>query len=212
MNVVAITTCVNYSDHLVWLARSLRGWISGLVVVTEQDDAAFEVCRRINATPILFGGWRDRGASFNRAGAIRYAQEIVYASYPDHWYLLVDADCVLPENAAAVIEKEATNQSAIYLARRVDFHTPNDLAAGLPTKTYGGLGAGYFQLYKQHVLYPEWSANAAECDLVFASQFPSAIVLSMTVGHCGEEGRNWCGRTSPLWIMTEQHIKQMNKA
>lgn len=209
MNIIAITTSVDYADHLVWLLRTLRNWVQGVVVVTERGDASVEVCRMTNATPVLFDGWRERGATFNRCGAIRHAQQLVHEAYPDSWYLIVDADIMLLENAPKVIAAHATDESAIYCARRAEFHTVDDLVRGVPNKTYGCIGAGYFQLYKQHLLYPEWSATAEGGDLLFAKQFPSLRMLPLTVGHCGREGVNWGGRCSPLWQLTAEQAQQV---
>ena len=102
-------------------------------------------------------------------------------------------------HAREIIEQDATNPETLYGARRVDFHTPERLADGRPNKAYASMFAGFFQLYRRHVLYPEWSRTAELCDLSFAQQFASCVVLPMTVGHCGVEAVNWEGRRSPLW-------------
>ena len=199
MQLIAITTSVNYTDYLQWCLESLSRVADGVVVVTERHDSAIGACRQCNAAALIYDGWNDGDASFNKAGAIRHAQEYTHAMHPDAWYLLIDADIVMPENARQIIEEHATDAATLYSARRVDFHTVADLDAGTPTSVYGSIFAGYCQLYRRHALYQEWSRSAERCDLQFAEQFESCQVLPMTVGHLGREQVNWEGRRSPVW-------------
>ena len=199
MHLLAITTSVNYSDYLRWCLESLARVVDGVCVVTDVNDSAIALCETFKATPLVYDGWHAGGARFNKAGAIRFAQEKIYAAYPDSWYLLIDADIVMEQDARATIEEHATDAETLYSARRVDFHTLDALKAGEPTSVYGSMFAGYWQLYRRHVLYPEWSRTAESCDLVFASQFASCEMLPLTVGHCGREQINWEGRRSPIW-------------
>jgi hypothetical protein len=199
MTIYAITTSVNYADYLPHCMHCLAGEVDGVCVVTAEDDASIDVADRCGATVLIYDGWHDKGAAFNKAGAIRFAQEKMHTAYPDAWYLLIDADTMLPRGARAIMEEGATNPDALYGARRVDFHTPDRLRDARPNKGYGSMFAGFFQLYRRHVLYPEWSRTAEACDLSFAAQFASCVMLPMTVGHCGVEAVNWEGRRSPLW-------------
>lgn len=199
MKLIAITTSVNYADYLAWCLESLSYLADGVCVVTEAHDASEDLCRRVGATTLFFDGWHAGGAAFNKAGAIRFAQEKIHEAHPDAWYLLIDSDIVLDHDARAVIEKHATDEAALYSARRVDFHSFAELRAGTPTKTYGSVFAGYFQLYRRHELYPAWSHSAEACDLAFASRFASCAMLPMVVGHLGRERVNWEGRRSPIW-------------
>jgi hypothetical protein len=197
--IVAIITSVNYADYLPHCLHALSHAVDSAIVVTKAHDASFEVARRYGAMPLLFDGWHDRDAVFNKSGAVRCGQQKAYDIAPDAWYLVVDADILMPTNAREVIEQHATDADTLYGASRADFHTFAELEAGKPTKTYGSPFAGFFQLYRRHALYPEWSRSAEACDLAFARQFASCVMLPMTVGHCGAEKVNWEGRRSPLW-------------
>jgi hypothetical protein len=196
---IAITTSVNYADYLAWCLESLARVADGICVVTEAHDASVDVARRAGVTPLVYDGWCSDGAALNKAGAVRFAQEQVHEAHPDAWYLLIDADIVLGRDAREVIEAHATDEAALYSARRVDFHSVEALRAGTPSKTYGSMFAGYFQLYRRHLVYPGWSHSAEACDLVFASRFASCAMLPMVVGHLGREQVNWEGRRSPVW-------------
>jgi GT2 family glycosyltransferase len=199
MDIYAITTSVNYADYLVHCLHCIAGQVQGVCVVTAVNDASIAVAERYGATPLVFDGWHDRGAAFNKAGAVRFAQEKIHTAYPDAWYLLIDADTMLPLNARETLDKQTLDPDTLYGATRVDFHKPESLKSSEPDATYGEMFAGYFQLYRRHVLYPEWSRSAEACDHDFAKQFTSCVNLPMTVGHCGVPGVNWEGRRSPLW-------------
>ena len=199
MKLIAITTSVDYADYLAWCLESLARVADGVCVVTAAHDASIAVAGRAGATALVYDGWHEHGAAFNKAGAVRFAQERIHEAHPDAWYLLIDADIVLEHRAREVIESHATDETALYSARRVDFHSVEALRAGTPTKTYGSVFAGYFQLYRRHAVYPDWSHSAEGCDVVFASRFASCAMLPMVVGHLGCEQINWEGRRSPIW-------------
>jgi len=196
---IAITTSVDYADYLPHCLHCLLGHTDLTLVVTADSDASIDVAERYMAQPLIYDGWHANGAAFNKSGAVRFAQQLMYADHPDAWYLLIDADTMVPKNCREIVDSNATNPEALYGARRVDFHTPDRLQAMRPTKAYGSMFAGFFQLYRRHVLYPEWSRSAEACDLSFAGQFSTCVMLPITVGHCGQEAVNWEGRRSPLW-------------
>ena len=199
MQIVSFTTSVNYTDYLDWCLRSLSRVVDKIFVVTERHDSAFDACQRYDAIALPFDKWHENGAVFNKAGAVRYVQELLYREYPEAWYLAIDADVVMGENARRIIEQGAQDPAAIYSARRVDFHTMDALRSGTPSKVYGSMFAGYFQFYRRHLYYSEWSRSAEGCDLAFVRQFSACSILPLTVAHLGREQINWEGRKSPLW-------------
>jgi len=199
MTIVAIITSVNYADYLRYCLTSLQGNVDHVVIVTEQDDASEALAASCKVTTVIYDGWQADGASFNKAGGVRAGQQVAYELYPDAWYLLLDADIMLPENAREIIERQTLDEDAMYGARRVEFHTVEALQKNIPTRVYGSPFAGFFQLYRKQRLYQNWSASAEACDLSFATQFASCRMLPITVAHCGVECVNWQGRKSPLW-------------
>lgn len=200
MTIVLITASLDYADYLTFALRAASMVVDRGYVVTDHDDASIGVADELKAVPLVYGGWRANGAKFNKAGAVRHAQQIAYAEYPDAWYLLLDADCILQVGAREIIEQHATDDSCLYGARRVEFPDIESLQAGRPNGVYSSQFAGFFQLYRRHVLYPEWSYSAEACDHAFAQQFAASRVLPLTVGHCGQARVNWEGRVSPPWV------------
>ena len=198
--IVLITTSVNYADYLAFSLRAASVVVDHGYVVTAHGDASIGVAQEMNAVPLLYDDWQAAGARFNKSGAIRYAQEIVHDQHPDAWYLLLDADCMPQVGARAIIDEHATDENCLYGARRLEFPTMRSLKANRPEATYSHQFAGYFQLYRRHVLYPKWSYSAEACDEAFAENFSRASVLPLSVGHCGPARVNWEGRVSPAWV------------
>lgn len=199
MKLIATTTALNYADYLSASIASVVSEVDCLYVVTEFGDPAVDVASRHGAIPVLYDGWRDGGAGFNKSGAIRHAQSHAYAEHSDAWYLLIDADIVLPAGTRSLIERAATDEAALYCAERDDFHTASSLQARVPDAKHTIAVAGYFQLYRRHLLYAEHSHSAERCDLDFAAKFDRRVILPLAVAHLGKDNVNWRGRTSPQW-------------
>lgn len=199
MEIVGITTAVNYDDYLSETIGGLVRETDRMYVVTRFGDRACDVATSAGATAMLFDDWERDGASFNKSGALFHAQKHVHAEHPDSWYLIVDADIVLPVGARGLIESCRINEDAIYGAYRSDFYTPDSVAGWMPDKRHDLPLSGYFQLYKKHLMYPPFSKSAERCDMEFLFQFPERRLLPLTVAHLGRENVNWNGRRSPRW-------------
>lgn len=199
MKLVGIVVSLGYADLLRHALPSVMKALDACYVVTEPGDESAAVAAEFGATPVFFGGWQDSGAAFNKAGAVRLGQARAYEEHPDAWYLVLDADIVLPPGTRDVIESHADNPACIYGASRHDYYTPEALVAGVADKTHDFPLAGYFQLYRPHFVYAAWSASAERCDIDFALMFDVRKLLPLTVSHLGEECKNWRGRVTPLW-------------
>ena len=57
-------------------------------------------------------------SNFDKGGAIKMVQQIVYEKYPNHWYLILDSDIILPNNFIDILIKEDLNEECIYGAIR----------------------------------------------------------------------------------------------
>lgn len=199
MKIIGITTSVNYSDYLAASIGSVVDAVDFLYVVTQFGDTACDVAAGAGAVPLVYDGWQDGGACFNKSGAVRHGQSHAHSAHPDAWYLLVDADIILPGECRGIIERHATDEEAVYGCFRDDYYTQASLDADRPNKSHDIPLAGYFQLYRRSLLYPSRSDTAAECDLAFVKQFDARNILPMRVRHLGPENTNWTGRRSPRW-------------
>jgi len=203
VKISALTVCVNYADLL---SRSLDRWKAGtedLLVVTHPDDAAtIALCTEHDVGFHATRVFHERGATFNKAGAINEALAHAYGpcslGSADSWFLLFDADIIPPADWRRRLESFAQPLAPgnLYGAVRV---TESGRRFG-DTEL-----AGFFQLFhcqdwhigddRRHPILDEFS-NCSAYDSLFMRRWPRErrIILPMLVTHLGEAGVNWCGR------------------
>ena len=191
---VVITVCVGYADYLAATLPHTLQWAAAVYVVTTPDDSLAGL--DVDSVKVLRTDAFSRdGAAFNKAGAIREAQELVHAAHPDAWIALVDADII----AAPDLCHDVADPRWLYSVARMDYATHEDYAAGRGAP-YHTPGAGYFQLYfEKSKLYPVFSPDASECDMDFMRAFPKCVITGGMVAHLGRHTVNWRGRASPPW-------------
>lgn len=194
MKPVVITVCVQYWDFLRQTLPYTKDVAKHVFIMTTPDfeysDDTIQPEDRV--TVLMVDMYQD--AAFNKAGAIRAAQNIVHTNYPDDWILLLDADIIVPGTFSETLDRQA-----LYGAQRMDYFTPEDFhrQKGLP---YPTAMAGYFQLYFDKTkMYKTHSIDASTCDMDFLSLFSTRVVLPLTVKHLGYPNVNWQGRVSDAW-------------
>lgn len=214
MRLIGITVCVNYTDYLSHTIESVLATVDEHHIITSpQDIETINFCSDKSVKLKKYYGFHKRApnmlpARFNKAGAIRELQSELYLKHglcylgeeseSDTWFLLIDADILLPDNARKVIEDQAKNMHTLYGAKRVDYATREQFLRGVGT-SYRHDYAGYFQLYNRPFHYPDYSSNCGRCDVIFYKQFRKRKVLDMTVSHLGQDHVNWNGRVSSVW-------------
>lgn len=204
MIVVGCVVSVNYGRKLDIALRAAFSTLQHAFVVTTPEDAVtLATCEAWgDRVTVLHHDFSHQGAAFDKGCAMRKAQLAAHARFPNAYYLVMDADAVLPPDAAAVLAAAALLPDTLYgAASRWDVRSLSALRAGRHDPSPDPVGdrfIGYFQLYKQHSrgqpqpLYAH-SRSAAECDNVFRSLFPKLVTLPLQVLHLGVRGRNWQG-------------------
>lgn len=205
----AVTVSVSYGDVLALTLPRNRLHFRNVVVVTSPDDAETQAVARAAGAELFITDlfFRD-GATFNKGRAIDAALRQV-ASEPDFddWLAVVDADTLLPEMGVCWNELKA---GSIYGARR---RMLRDLAAYGPGFDWRTAPVnperelpGFLHVW--HIddphtpgrggpLYPVHWAHAGGVDSEHAMQWPTdRRVKLFEVLHLGEDGKNWCGRTT----------------
>lgn len=207
---VVITTCVGYDDYLRHTLPHTLRFAREVFLVTEAGDPAAEAAGdlddpraagaeadpRAAVTVLITDAFRRDSASFNKSAALREAQDIAHAKYPDAWILLLDADIVVDPEIGHGVD----DVTALYGITRLDYATPEAWARG-DGAPYHTPGAGYFQLYHASSgrVYPSSSPDASECDMAFYRSFSRHVLLGGAVAHLGTHTVNWQGRVSPPW-------------
>jgi hypothetical protein len=202
MEVVAITVCVNYDDILKYVlasnARLLHHWY---IVTSPTDIATAKLIASSNLSNITLLIYTDfyNGATFNKGGALHYAQDLVSIAHTGKAVLVLDADILLPDYFTERLPTSLENDTMYGVSARNDYWTVEDfiLETNPHPHEYGANFAGFFQLYKEsHTYRYKHSVNCSHCDLEFRDLFPKKINLDMSLKHLGKDCVNWEGRKS----------------
>jgi hypothetical protein len=203
---IAITVSTNYIDLLPFVYERNNGCFKHWVFVTDKNDQETInfLVKKPNVT-VLYWDFQNERRHFDKGGAIRHAQYYVYDKFPDDWYLLIDADIVLPLEDQDKIKKFLTiqnenhfSESIFGMGNRYDFSKMSDLLAEINYKHYDNqnMVAGYFQLYKEKYFYSP-SLDASQCDWYFTDFFPKKIFTDFKCYHLGQSYTHWKGNRKP---------------
>jgi hypothetical protein len=227
MVIQTVVPCVNYDDFLrLTLPRNMRQLDTVTVLTSPDDSASIEVARRCGARVLTTDAWR-RGR-FNKARALNeWLDNVSPASGADVWYLVIDADIVLPRTQP--LGELALNPKVLYGARRrmcddqpgwYEFSNgarplesfPLDvapiwhgriwnLATVNPAALYGCLQLWNSAFGSGAARFPEFP-TAGNYDVAFALSFGDdrrEFLPDFDVLHLGESRTNWEGRRSARW-------------
>jgi hypothetical protein len=202
MEIICITVSVNYSDILKHSlnanAAFFKKWF---IVTTAEDTATHALIAKVNLSNVeilLFDQLYLDGASFNKGGAVRFAQNHVYKHFPSSNILILDSDILLPEKFRESLPITLKEDTLYGVLERLDYWTESDFLERRNPHTYklGNKLVGFFQLYKDsgtNKLYKP-SINCSICDDEFKDSFLRKKHLYISVSHFGKEEENWNGR------------------
>lgn len=191
---IAITVSTNYYDILPYVLEANLKHIDRWIFITDANDqATIDLLTPHDNITILYWDFKNNGRIFDKGGALKYAQQHAYVTYPDDWYLILDSDICFPENFS--LDTAVLDAGVIYTTNRQDFNS----ASSYRQKQYyyqhplnPRRCLGYFQLYKQHLFYKSsWKAD--QCDDEFSCCLPNKC-LDIMCSHLGHVNTNWKGR------------------
>ena len=201
MQVKVLIVCVDYLDYLqVTLPRVLEKFKDVRVITCGRDENTQHYVINTKAALYVTDVFYASKAEFNKGAAI---EEVLEWTEYDGWYLILDADILLPQG----------------------FCIPNNLH---PANLYGmkrdhgkcRAQIGYFQLFNSTSPYLEkkpwyetcWK-HAGNSDSCFYRRWPVSERrwLPGKLIHLGKPGQDWCGRTpegrralSRYWILRKR--------
>lgn len=205
---IGVCVSYNYMDTLQFTLPVNYWHFEKLFIVTQEDDKeTVAFCQSFENVQILFFDFKNNNKTFDKFGGIDLALEQAYRDYPEHWYLIIDSDIILPINIVSLLQKKELDSECIYgINRSIDYRSvsqwlrpkvsvernPRDLSFHMRPRP---LILGYFQLFKQH-LFHQSKDNAGEGDLEFCeTNFKRTHLFPRIIGlHLGASFRNWKGK------------------
>ena len=212
MKPIAITVSVQYSDKLPYILSNMDHLEYWYFVVDRNDTPTLHLLKSVqkkheSVRLLFFDAFRIPGATFNKSGALRYAQTVVHEAHPDDFILILDSDIVLPSQFSETLSTIDLEKTCLYGCRRFDFASKQDFLnqKGHPYATLKKHHfVGYFQMYfRKDALYAPFSVHCGDCDVDFLeTYFPKAsrhLLPEISVQHLGHSLMNWNGRQEPAW-------------
>jgi hypothetical protein len=192
---IAITVSTNYHDILPYiLEANLKHIIRWIFITDVNDSDTINLLTPYDKITILFWDFKNNGRSFDKGGAVNYAQKYAYTNYPNDWYILLDSDICLPKDFS--IDISSLDENCMYGTDREYYNSASSYISNKPylkSKIWPNHTLGFFQLYKKHIFYQS-SNSAAHCDDEFARLLPNKI-LPIVCKHLGTISVNWKGRS-----------------
>jgi hypothetical protein len=201
LKIAGLCISYNYYDTLKFMLPANHMHFDKLYIVTQKDDTAtVKLCKKYKNVKILYYNFSNNGKKFDKYGAMKYAQRIIYKNHPDHWYANIDSDIVLPNNFKSILKKTKLDKNNIYGITRKEVLKSSELVDKnkLTDIDYGDKRViGFFQLYKKKALQHSKYNNAADGDVKFGYNFKKKIKLHHLKSlHLGPKFVNWNGKVA----------------
>ena len=211
---IGICVSYNYYDTLKFMLPVNYLHFDRIYIITQEDDIqTIELCKKYTNVIVLFFTFMHDDKKFDKYGALNYAQQIVYETYPDSWYLIIDSDILLPTNFIHILQSIPLNSECIYGATRNNVINTSELVNKkhvvknhinwtcnniLWVKDKPPSIMGCFQLYKKHCFHRTIYKDASVGDYYFGyDNFKLFCNLTnISYFHLGEGAKNWKGKLS----------------
>lgn len=211
-----IIVCVDYWDYLsMCLPYNRHHFEEVLVVTSPQDIGTQTLCHNLKVPYFVTDAFYRNGARFNKWLAL----EEGFDHFGRHgWLAILDADILMPKS----VEWPKLNQENLYGPERhmsISF-LPENMWTSTPLWTNKEF-SGYFQMFHATSPFlpsPPWHqtnwVHAGGADTFFQRLWPEEkkIRLPFKVLHIGPNGKNWCGRCTPLEGKIPEEAQQRQSA
>lgn len=203
MKPIGVTICINYLDYLKETYPFNKDKFSLFQVVTiGRDHDTIQYCKDNHIHTHIIYDYDKKG--FNKGFLLNSCLRIMYHFFPNDWFLLCDADYILPPHIPNV---DTLIKENLYSAQRLLVNTPQQLDAITISNAIdydialdifpldNRIGDGYCQLFHKKALYNEHYDAANLTDIMFQVNFDAIKEFTAIPGiHLGERRKNWYGR------------------
>ncbi len=209
-SLIGICVSYNYFDALQFMLPVNYSHFEKIYLITQEDDVqTIEFCKKFDNVIVLLYDFKKDDKTFDKYGALNYAQQIAYTDYPDSWYLIIDSDILLPNNLIDILSRENLHADCLYGAirnnvfkssqlrdkKKITPYIYNDISRDFDGKKSAPPSImGCFQLYKKREIYHRTTyINAGHGDYSFGhDNFKLFCNLdNILYFHLGEGGVNW---------------------
>jgi len=204
-DIQVITVCVNFSDIFEISIKNNKKYFENYTVVSDLKDVdTHSLCNKYNINLIKTDSFYKDGANFNKG---RVLEETFDVFNRQGWFLLLDADIIIPNNFSLPNELNINNLYGIQrkMLRDIDKYHPNLDWKDIPEDANKEI-IGYFQLFNGRSKFLTNRKNWYETDWIhdggsdgeFLKLFPpeNKVKIKGNVLHLGEDVKNWNGRCS----------------
>ena len=229
LSLVGLCVSYNYYDTLKFMLPVNYLHFEKMYLITQEDDTeTINFCKKFDNINVLFYNFKNNNHSFDKYGALNYAQKIAYEEYQESWYLIIDSDIILPNNFVDILLKENLNSECIYGATRNNVLNSSKLLNKpqiinkyeninlisnniLHWKNNPPSILGCFQLYKKKHIFHRDMNNAGWGDYYFGhDNFNLFCNLdNILYFHLGQYGVNWSGKVVSFIDDTNISVKDI---
>jgi len=207
---IGICVSYNYMDTLKFMLPINYKHFTKIYIITQKNDiATINFSRKFHNVKVIFYELINLQKKFDKWGAIKFAQKIIYKQHPGYWYLILDSDIILPSNFIKILENSDLKENYLYSGVRTNIPQSSKILS-LNGHTYNNeplnnLFLGSFQLYKLPIYQPlfhrqdtRWGTAQAG-DVYFNRLFKYKRILTNLVYlhlglRTGTAKNNWNGK------------------
>ena len=191
---IAITVSVNFASILeLVIPLNIKHFEKWFIITDLADKKTVDLCHQYGKgviEPIYFD-FEARGYLFNKGGGLRMGQLAAYYYYPESWFLILDADILLPDNLDVYLDRLEYFPDTLYgVETRRDYPSLSAFRNNVFEEyVYGDCFTGFFQLYADPEKYYDDSHSIDKCDDLFREKFMTKKHLrGLHVRHLGKSG------------------------
>ena len=192
--IIGITISVNFSSLLeLTMPINLHHFAKWYIITDQKDKNTTTLCHHFDPEVVecQYFDFQENGKLLNKGGALRLGQITAHLDHPDAWYLILDADILLPDNLKEFLTSLDYARDTLYgVEARYDFASISEVKSNnYQEYIHGDKFTGFFQLYGDANKYYTSSYSLDKCDDLFRETFSVKKYISgLHVHHLGKSG------------------------